>query len=68
MSAAVKSLLREFDQLSNGEKHALTTQIFRRIHDMDWPALTDTQLTKITDDAFRRLDQDEARHAKHRSR
>jgi len=60
MTVAVKSLLENFDKLSEGEKREAALEILRRTGFGDYARLSDDELTTLADEFFLELDAQEA--------
>jgi hypothetical protein len=60
MTAAAKTILESFDDLSEREKREVASAILRRTLRFDLPPLTDDDLVAQADELFRELDAREA--------
>ena len=59
MTAQVQDMLHTFDQLPEGDKRELASEILRRTLTLDSPSLSDEQLVGAADEVFRQLDRGE---------
>jgi hypothetical protein len=60
MSTAVDEILNSFDHLSETEKYQVASEIIRRTRSLDFPALTDEELTLNAEAIFLELDHRES--------
>lgn len=60
MTHTVESLLADFEQLSEAEKHDLAVEVVRRTDIFGAPDLSDEELALAADDVFLALDREEA--------
>lgn len=60
MSPLVEGMLKSFEDLSEQEQRDVVSELLRRSHTLDWPALTDDDLVQTADAAFVQLDEAES--------
>lgn len=60
MTVQVQHILVDFERLTETEKKDVAAEILRRAASLHWAPLTDDELVSVADEAFARLDQDEA--------
>ena len=68
MNTTSENILEAFNQLPEIEKHALASEIIKRVALLDIPPLTDEALTEVADALFLEYDKTEAEDAKAKSR
>lgn len=68
MHATSQNILEAFNQLPEIEKHALASEIIKRVVLLDMPPLTDEALTEIADALFVEHDKTEAADAEAKPR
>lgn len=60
MTALAQEILNSFDRLPNTEQLEIAREILRRIVNLDFPPLTDEDLTLYAEELFLALDQQES--------
>ena len=68
MNTAPQNILEAFNQLPDIEKHALASEIIKRMTLLDIPPLTDEALAEVADALFLEHDKTEAEDAKAKAR
>ena len=63
MMSVVQELLTEFDQLTEYEQRELTREIILRTRQWGYADLSEDDIAAVADEAFARLDEEEAGHA-----
>ena len=64
MNTVSQTILEAFNQLPETEKHALASEIIKKVALLDFPSLTDEALTEIADALFILHDETEMTDAK----
>ena len=60
MTSAAMEMLSEFEQLTERDQFEVAREILLRARRWEYPDLTDDEITAIADEAFCRLDAEEA--------
>lgn len=67
MNTVSQTILDAFNQLPEIEKHALASEIIKKVALLDFPSLTDEALTEIADALFVLHDETETKDAESES-
>ena len=62
MSLSAQQILTSFDQLSASDQQRVAAEILRRVSVLEWPPMSDEELTSAADQLFLALDEAEGRH------
>src|ERR1700730_13736622 len=68
MTAAVRSILKTIDRLTEKDQEELVAALLRKLNKMDFPVLTDKEILAIAEDRFLELDAAEEANEKPKSR
>lgn len=60
MTNAAQDLLQSFESLSDSDKREVAAEIVRRSLGLDYPPVSDEDLTRAADELFAELDRSEA--------
>ena len=60
MTTTAIDLLNEFEQLAESDQREVAREILSRTRHWEYPDLTDDEITAVADEAFCRLDAEEA--------
>ena len=62
MNTTVQHVLDSFESLPNAEKQQVAAEIIRRLTQLDFPPLSDEDLTLSAEELFLELDRQESEH------